>query len=118
MTMTFMSSPSLLVTSESVTEGHPDKICDQIADAILGLRKERGIIASWSEIEDLEEVGTEVLQSLQEGWVPASLGADPLDPEIELNIPTAMRETELRIALSNSFAFGGSNVSLVFGAPA
>jgi S-adenosylmethionine synthetase len=35
MTMTFMSSPSLLVTSESVTEGHPDKICDQIADAIL-----------------------------------------------------------------------------------
>ena len=25
----------LLVTSESVTEGHPDKICDQISDAIL-----------------------------------------------------------------------------------
>ena len=24
-----------LVTSESVTEGHPDKICDQISDAIL-----------------------------------------------------------------------------------
>ncbi|MEO6713699.1 MAG: methionine adenosyltransferase [Mycobacteriales bacterium] len=30
-----MSSRSLLVTSESVTEGHPDKVCDQIADAIL-----------------------------------------------------------------------------------
>ncbi|MGH9203104.1 MAG: S-adenosylmethionine synthetase N-terminal domain-containing protein, partial [Vicinamibacterales bacterium] len=30
-----MSSPSLLMTSESVTEGHPDKVCDQIADAIL-----------------------------------------------------------------------------------
>ena len=25
----------LLVTSESVTEGHPDKICDQISDAVL-----------------------------------------------------------------------------------
>ena len=24
-----------LFTSESVTEGHPDKICDQISDAIL-----------------------------------------------------------------------------------
>lgn len=24
-----------LITSESVTEGHPDKICDQISDAIL-----------------------------------------------------------------------------------
>jgi S-adenosylmethionine synthetase len=30
-----MTSPSLLFTSESVTEGHPDKICDQISDAIL-----------------------------------------------------------------------------------
>src|SRR5687768_14360820 len=32
---TFMRSPKLLFTSESVTEGHPDKICDQISDAIL-----------------------------------------------------------------------------------
>jgi S-adenosylmethionine synthetase len=30
-----MNSPSLLFTSESVTEGHPDKICDQVSDAIL-----------------------------------------------------------------------------------
>ncbi|MHA7181203.1 methionine adenosyltransferase [Arthrobacter sp. MDB2-24] len=29
------SSPLRLFTSESVTEGHPDKICDQISDAIL-----------------------------------------------------------------------------------
>ncbi len=35
MSTTFMTSPSLLFTSESVTEGHPDKICDQISDAIL-----------------------------------------------------------------------------------
>ena len=25
----------VLFTSESVTEGHPDKICDQVSDAIL-----------------------------------------------------------------------------------
>jgi S-adenosylmethionine synthetase len=30
-----MSSPSVLFTSESVTEGHPDKMCDQISDAVL-----------------------------------------------------------------------------------
>ena len=30
-----MSSPSLMFTSESVTEGHPDKMCDQISDAVL-----------------------------------------------------------------------------------
>ena len=35
MSDTFMSSPSLLFSSESVTEGHPDKICDQISDAVL-----------------------------------------------------------------------------------
>ncbi|MBI2917023.1 MAG: methionine adenosyltransferase [Chloroflexi bacterium] len=29
------SSSSYLATSESVTEGHPDKLCDQISDAIL-----------------------------------------------------------------------------------
>jgi S-adenosylmethionine synthetase len=35
MTTTFMSSPKYLITSESVTEGHPDKMCDQISDAVL-----------------------------------------------------------------------------------
>ena len=35
MTTTFMSAPSIFLTSESVTEGHPDKLCDQISDAIL-----------------------------------------------------------------------------------
>jgi S-adenosylmethionine synthetase len=35
MTITFMTSPKLMFTSESVSEGHPDKMCDQISDAIL-----------------------------------------------------------------------------------
>ncbi len=35
MSTTFMRSPKLLFTSESVTEGHPDKMCDQISDAVL-----------------------------------------------------------------------------------
>jgi S-adenosylmethionine synthetase len=35
MSTTFMQSPSLLFTSESVTEGHPDKICDQLSDTVL-----------------------------------------------------------------------------------
>lgn len=32
---TMMKSANYLFTSESVTEGHPDKICDQISDAVL-----------------------------------------------------------------------------------
>jgi S-adenosylmethionine synthetase len=35
MTPTFARSPSYLLSAESVTEGHPDKLCDQISDGIL-----------------------------------------------------------------------------------
>jgi S-adenosylmethionine synthetase len=35
MSNTFMTAPKLFYTSESVTEGHPDKMCDQISDAVL-----------------------------------------------------------------------------------
>lgn len=35
MPTTFMTSPQYYFTSESVSEGHPDKMCDQISDAIL-----------------------------------------------------------------------------------
>lgn len=35
MNTTFMNAAKYLFTSESVTEGHPDKMCDQISDAVL-----------------------------------------------------------------------------------
>ena len=35
MGITFDTAKHLLFTSESVTEGHPDKVCDQISDAVL-----------------------------------------------------------------------------------
>jgi S-adenosylmethionine synthetase len=35
MTLNFMRSNSYLMTSESVTEGHPDKMCDMISDSVL-----------------------------------------------------------------------------------
>ena len=35
MTTSFSESRSFLLTSESVTEGHPDKVCDQVSDAVL-----------------------------------------------------------------------------------
>ena len=35
MALLFNESPKYLLTSESVTEGHPDKLCDQISDAVL-----------------------------------------------------------------------------------
>jgi len=35
MSTTFMTASQLFLTSESVTEGHPDKVCDQISDGVL-----------------------------------------------------------------------------------
>ena len=35
MPTTFMTAPQYFFTSESVSEGHPDKICDQISDGVL-----------------------------------------------------------------------------------
>jgi len=35
MSNAFMNSSSYLLTSESVTEGHPDKLCDQVSDAVV-----------------------------------------------------------------------------------
>ena len=52
---------------------------------------------------------------LEQGWIPRSLGADPADETLGLDIVTARRSRPLRRVLSNSFAFGGSNVSLLFG---
>ncbi|MEE8637136.1 MAG: methionine adenosyltransferase [Dehalococcoidia bacterium] len=41
MTSSFNQSDSYLATAECVTEGHPDKLCDQISDAILDAMLER-----------------------------------------------------------------------------
>jgi S-adenosylmethionine synthetase len=44
MSMSFFATDRLLFTSESVTEGHPDKLCDQVSDAVLDelLRQDPG----------------------------------------------------------------------------
>ena len=53
--------------------------------------------------------------AVQEGWIPASLGADPRDPDIGIHIPTTRLHRDVRYVLSNAFAFGGNNASVLFG---
>lgn len=55
---------------------------------------------------------------LRDGWIAPSVNASPLDPELD-DYPPVLAPTDksMRIALSNSFGFGGTNVSLVLGAP-
>jgi 3-oxoacyl-[acyl-carrier-protein] synthase-1 len=55
--------------------------------------------------------------AIEQGWIPASHGAEPPDARLGITIPTARLDRPCRHVLSNSFAFGGSNVSLLFGGP-
>ena len=59
-----------------------------------------------------------VVDAIAGGYLPAGVGADPVDLGIGVDVVTARRERPTRAALSNSFAFGGSNVSVLVGAPA
>jgi 3-oxoacyl-[acyl-carrier-protein] synthase-1 len=53
--------------------------------------------------------------SLREQWLPAGINTTQLDPELALNYQLASRPAKLRTVLSNSFGFGGTNCSLLFG---
>lgn len=53
--------------------------------------------------------------ALQEGLLPGSPGTQTQDPEIPLNYLLHSRPGQVRHVLSNSFGFGGSNCSLIFG---
>ena len=56
--------------------------------------------------------------SIENGLMPAGLNVQQRDPELSLNYLLENRHAPVRRVLSNSFGFGGSNASLVFGARA
>ncbi|HEY0821687.1 MAG TPA: beta-ketoacyl-[acyl-carrier-protein] synthase family protein [Rhizobacter sp.] len=55
------------------------------------------------------------LLALQHGLMPAGLNVRERDPALQLDYLRHNREGTLKHVLSNSFGFGGSNASLVFG---
>lgn len=77
-----------LFTSESVTEGHPDKICDQISDSILD-----GLIA----VDPEARVAVETLVTT--GLVHV---AGEIRTEGYVDIPTIVRDVVNRIGYTLS----------------
>jgi 3-oxoacyl-[acyl-carrier-protein] synthase II len=56
------------------------------------------------------------LMTLRNGRIPPTINYKVPDPAIPLDVvPNAARDAKLRHAISNSFGFGGQNVSLVMG---
>ena len=56
------------------------------------------------------------LLALGDGLLPAGLNLHTPDPALGADYVRENRSAPLRAALSNSFGFGGTNASLVFGA--
>lgn len=56
--------------------------------------------------------------AIEEGLIPGSPGTLSIDPQLHANYVVRGREAAIEAAMSNSFGFGGSNCSVVFGRPA
>lgn len=52
---------------------------------------------------------------LEHGLIPGTLHTRRRDPKLGANIVLENQQRPLRMALSNSFGFGGTNCSLLFG---
>ncbi|MCW2648741.1 MAG: S-adenosylmethionine synthetase [Pseudonocardiales bacterium] len=92
--MTAISDDEFLFTSESVTEGHPDKMADQISDAILDAALEA---------DPYSRVACETL--LTTGLVVV---AGEMTTPVQLDITSIVRETIHRIGYTAACGFDGA----------
>ncbi len=133
-----------LFTSESVTEGHPDKICDQISDAVLdaflendpnarvacevsvatGLVLVIGEITSRSEYVDIQAIARKTIKDI--GYTRAKYGFDyqtcavltslnEQSPDIAQGVDQALEAREGQMSDAEIEAIGAGDQGLMFG---
>ncbi|WP_159885416.1 methionine adenosyltransferase [Paenibacillus puerhi] len=141
-----MSIPSgrRLFTSESVTEGHPDKICDQISDSVLdaflandpnarvacevsvatGLVLVIGEISSRSEYVDIQAIARQTVKEI--GYTRAKYGFDSStcavlvslneqSPDIAQGVNQALEAREGQMSDDQIEAIGAGDQGMMFG---
>ncbi|MBP1157816.1 MULTISPECIES: methionine adenosyltransferase [unclassified Paenibacillus] len=141
-----MSNPvgRRLFTSESVTEGHPDKICDQISDSVLdafltndpnarvacevsvatGLVLVIGEISSRSEYVDIQAIARQAIKDI--GYTRAKFGFDSQtcavlvslneqSPDIAQGVNKALEAREGQMSDDEIEAIGAGDQGMMFG---
>ena len=139
-----LKSGRRLFTSESVTEGHPDKMCDQISDAVLdaflqndpnarvacevsvttGLVLVIGEISSSSEYVDIPAIVRNTIKEI--GYTRAKYGFDystcavltslnEQSPDIAQGVNRALEAKECKMSDSEIEALGAGDQGLMFG---
>ena len=133
----------VLFTSESVTEGHPDKICDQVSDAILDALMEKdpmsrvacetavttGIVMVLGEITtnayvDIQQIVRKTVAEI--GYTRGKFGFDAetcgvlvsLDeqsPDIALGVDQSLEAKENRMSEEELSAIGAGDQGMMFG---
>ncbi|AEV20509.1 S-adenosylmethionine synthase [Geobacillus thermoleovorans CCB_US3_UF5] len=138
-----MSAKRRLFTSESVTEGHPDKICDQISDAILDAILEKdpnarvacetsvttGLVLVSGEITtstyvDIPRIVRDTVREI--GYTRAKYGfdadtcavltsIDEQSPDIAMGVNRALEAREGQMTDEEIEAIGAGDQGLMFG---
>ena len=133
----------VLFTSESVTEGHPDKICDQLSDAILDAIMEQdsngrvacetatttGLVLVMGEISttayvDIQKIVRDTVREI--GYDNASYGfdcntcavitaIDEQSPDIAMGVNKALEAKENRMSDEEIEAIGAGDQGMMFG---
>ena len=121
-----------LFTSESVTEGHPDKICDQISDGILdamieqdpysrvacetlvttGLVMVAGEITSKAQV-DISEIVRDIVRSV--GYVDASYGFDADTCGVIVALKKQSPDISLGVTSTKDHEQGAGDQGMMFG---
>jgi len=133
----------LLFTSESVTEGHPDKMCDQISDAILDALLEQdpmsrvacetcattGLVMVMGEITtkayvDIQKIVRDTVCKI--GYTRAKYGFDAMtcgvitaideqSPDIAMGVDRALEARENKMSDEEIEAIGAGDQGMMFG---
>ncbi len=125
-------SQSYLFTSESVTEGHPDKICDQISDAVLDALLTQdpasrvavecftttGLVVVGGEVTtkghvDVQKITREVLESI--GYTDPAYGIDAEHAGILVSIHEQSPDIAQGVSKATAEEQGAGDQGLMFG---